>query len=108
MSGSGRRSAVGRPVAPPGPRQVSPGGSRPRGSPRPLSAMAIALHGTEVHLRGYGVILVFRIDTPDGDTEYWATSKGTMTPSEREQVATQSWTIETYHRGLQQFCGVER
>lgn len=79
-----------------------------RSGNRPLSEVAIAAHGTEVHLKGYGVILVFRIDTPDGDTEYWATSKLTMTPTEREQVATQSWQIETYHRGLTQFCGVER
>ncbi len=31
-----------------------------------------------------------------------------MQPVERERVAGQVWTIETYHRGLKQFCGVER
>ena len=30
---------------------------------------AIRNGGTRVHLKGYGFILVFRIDTPDGDTE---------------------------------------
>ena len=75
---------------------------------RPLSAVAIAPHGTQVHLKGYGFILVFRIDTPDGDTEYWATSVLTMTPAQRDEAARQIWTIEVYHRGLKQFCGVER
>ena len=31
-----------------------------------------------------------------------------MTPLEREQVAAQIWTIEVYHWGLKQFCGIER
>jgi hypothetical protein len=51
---------------------------------------------------------VFRIDTIDGDTEYWATSDLTMTMTERETVANQVWTIEVYHRGLKQHCGIER
>jgi putative transposase len=61
-----------------------------------------------VHLKGYGMVQVFRIDTPDGDTEYWATDVLRMTPSEREVEAGKVWTIEVYHRGLKQFCGVER
>ena len=77
---------------------------------RPLRELAeiIAEYGTRVHLKGYGFIVVFRIDTPDGDTEYWASSDLEMTMHEREQLAGQIWTIETYHRGLKQFCGVER
>lgn len=74
---------------------------------RPLQEVHISLDGTVVHLKGYGMILVFRIDTPDGDTEYWATSEVTMTPLERERLADQIWTIEVYHRGLKQFCGSE-
>jgi putative transposase len=74
---------------------------------RALSECAIREAGTRVHLKGYGFILVFRIDTADGDTEYWATSELTMTMDERERVANQVWTIETYHRGLKQYCGVE-
>ncbi|MEO5953189.1 MAG: transposase, partial [Chloroflexia bacterium] len=71
-------------------------------------AMVIALHGTRVHLKGYGFILVFWIDAPDGDTEYWATSDLTMKPEQREGLTGQIWTIEVYLRGLKQFCGVER
>ncbi len=87
-----------------GNRQVNPDGT----GNRALQACAISADGTVVHLKGYGMIQVFRIDTPDGATEYWATSDLTMTPGVREERAGQIWTIETYHRGLKQFCGVEQ
>jgi len=74
---------------------------------RPLPEAAIDTHGTVVHLKGHGMIRVFRIVPPDGDTEYWATSRLNMTTPEREQGARQSWAIENYHRGLKQYCGVE-
>jgi DDE superfamily endonuclease len=75
---------------------------------RALMDCEIAEDGTVVHLKGYGMITVFRIVTPDGATEYWATDILTMTPVEREVAADKVWTIEVYHRGLKQFCGVER
>jgi hypothetical protein len=87
-----------------GNRQVNPDGQ----GNRALAACAIAPDGTVMHLKGYGMIQVFRIDTPDGDMEYWATDLLTMTPLEREVEAGKVWTIEVYHRGLKQFCGVER
>jgi hypothetical protein len=62
---------------------------------RPLADCSIRNGGTRVHLKGYGFILVFRIDTPDGDTEYWATSDELMTMGERTSTARQIWTIET-------------
>jgi putative transposase len=70
--------------------------------------VAIAAQGTIVHLKGYGMVKVFRIVTVDGDTEHWATSNLTMESTTREVLADQVWTIEVYHRGLKQFCGVER
>jgi hypothetical protein len=85
-------------------RQVNPDGT----GNRALRECALSADGTVVHLKGYGLIQVFRIDTPDGDTEYWATDVLTLTPLEREHEAGQVWTIEEYHRGLKQFCGVER
>ena len=85
-------------------RQVNPDGT----GNRAVKDSGISPDGTVVHLKGYGMIQVFRIDTPDGDTEYWATDVLTMTPLERDAVAGQVWTIEVYHRGLKQFCGVER
>ena len=74
----------------------------------PVSELPISQHGTVVHLKGYGLIQVFRIDLPDGDTEYWATSDLDMTADGRTLRGRQSWAIENYHRGLKQFCGVER
>lgn len=85
-------------------RQVNPDGT----GNRALAECTIREAGTRVHLKGYGFILVFRIDTPDGDTEYWATSDLTMTMGERAEVAKQIWTIEQYHRGLKQQCAAER
>jgi hypothetical protein len=85
-------------------RLVNPDGN----GNRPVAQCAIRNGGTQVHLKGYGFILVFRIDTPDGDTEYWATDDLLMTMDERTTTARQIWTIETYHRDLKQFCGVER
>lgn len=86
-----------------GNRQVNPDG---KGN-RALQDCVIAETGTIVHLKGYGMILVFRIDTPDGDTEYWATNDLGIDAAERERLAGQVWTIEVYHRGLKQCCGVE-
>jgi putative transposase len=85
-------------------RLVNPDGS----GNRQLGECMIKNAGTRVHLKGYGFILVFRIDTPDGDTEYWATSDELMTMDERATTARQIWTIETYHRDIKQFCGIER
>ena len=87
-----------------GNRQVNPDGT----GNRALQDADIGADGRVVHLKGYGMIRVFRIVTPDGDTEYWATNDVTLSPFEREHMAEQVWTIETYHRGLKQFCGVER
>jgi len=61
-----------------------------------------------VNLRAYGFIRVFRIVSKDEDTEYWATDLLKMKETEREELGRQSWKIEEYHRGLKQFCGVER
>jgi putative transposase len=75
---------------------------------RSLDEVAIAASGTVLHLRGYGRVKVFRIDAPDGDTEYWATNDLAMEEMVRRQGAEVSFAIENYHRELKQFCGVER
>lgn len=64
--------------------------------------------GSVVHLEGYGFIRVFRIVSKDGDTDHWATNDLTMNELTRLMIAEQSWAIEHYHRGIKQFCGVER
>jgi hypothetical protein len=86
-----------------GNRLVTPADRRKRA----LDAVAIAAAGTIVHLQGYGLVRVFRIDTPDGVTEYWATNDLGMDELVRRQYAELGFQIENYHRELKQNCGVE-
>ncbi len=85
-------------------RLVNPDGT----GNRPLGEGAIAAGGTRVHLQGYGFIRAFRIVSPDGDTEHWATGDEAMDELTRLKYAEWAWGIEEYHRGLKQECGVER
>ena len=62
---------------------------------RQLAHGAIRHTGTYVHRTGYGSIQVFRVDTPDGDTEYWATNDVRMTMGQRTSMARQTWAMET-------------
>jgi putative transposase len=75
---------------------------------RPLHEVAIAAAGTVVHLKGYGFVKVFKIVTPDGDIDYWATNDLNLGELQRLQFAEFGWAIEEYHRGLKQCCGAER
>lgn len=75
---------------------------------RMLDEVAIAASGTVVHLQGYGLIKVFRIDAPDGDTEYWASDDLGMDVGMRRHYAEVGFAIENYHRELKQNCGVEK
>ena len=105
-------------------RQVDPD----RTGNRPLAHCAISAQGTVVHLKGYGMIKVFRIVSPHADTadtanpaptastaptasarvEYWATSDMAMDELRRLRLSEDAFAIETYHRGIKQFCGVEQ
>jgi Transposase DDE domain len=75
---------------------------------RPIREVWIPSHGLIVHLKGYGLIKVFKVAAPDGSIEYWATSDLTLTLEQCADNALQMWRIEEYHRGLKQFCGIER
>lgn len=75
---------------------------------RAVAASVIAARGTVVHLEGYGMIRVFRIVTPNGETEHWATNDEEMDELARLRYAEDAWGIEVYHRTLKQHCGVER
>lgn len=79
-----------------------------RGGPRPVARVESDTGGTIVRPKGHGPIRLFPIVAPDGDREYWATNDLQMTPLTRVRVAGYAWTIEHYHRGIKQFCGVER
>ena len=75
---------------------------------RTLDEVAISASGTRLHLKGYGMIKVFRIDAPNGDAEYWATNALGMDELVRREYAELGFQIENYHRDLKQFCGVEK
>ena len=74
----------------------------------PVAYVSTPSAGREVYLKGYGLIRLFTIVAPDGDSEWWATNDRSMRPLTRTRFAGYAWCIEHYHRGLKQCCGVER
>ncbi|MBI2184399.1 MAG: transposase [Thaumarchaeota archaeon] len=85
-------------------RLVSPD----RGRNVPISSIEILPDWRIVYLKGFGFIKVFRTVPKDGDAEYWATDDLSMKGQRREELSHQGWGIEVYHRGIKQYCGVER
>lgn len=75
---------------------------------RSVASVELPPQGAVVYLKGYGLIRLFLIVDSNGDREYWATNDLTMTPLMQVCFADYAWTIETYHRGIRQYCGVER
>jgi len=75
---------------------------------RSLNQIQLAETGTIVHFKGFGLIQVFRIVKTDNDIEYWASNDLQMSDLKRLKYAEIAWMIETYHRGIKQFCGIER
>lgn len=75
---------------------------------RPVCGVDFSEQADIVHLKGYGMIKVFRKVRKDDDFEYWATNDLQMNDLERLKYSEISWMIETYHRGIKQFCGAER
>mgnify|MGYP003334954618 CR=1 FL=1 len=69
---------------------------------------ALPEEGLVVHLRGFGFVRLFRIVYPDGGTEYWITNDLKMNSAKRAVLQDKAWGIEVYHRGLKQFCNIER
>ena len=84
-------------------RQVS---LRP-GELQGVSELSIPASGLTVHLRGYGLVKVFRTVDPHGNADYWATNRLDMTEAQRQVWANRAWLVEVYHRALKPFSGVE-
>jgi hypothetical protein len=78
------------------------------GEQQAVSTLTFPLTGVTVHLRGYGLVKVFRTVDPHGNADYWATSRLEMTEAQRNVLASRAWLIETYHRVLKQFTGIEQ
>lgn len=68
----------------------------------------IPAEGRRVHLKGYGMVRVFRTVARDGGAEHWATDELKMSEADRKELEGAGWGIESYHRALKQCCGVER
>ena len=85
-------------------RQVNPDDTRNR----PLGEAGIDETGTVVHLKGYGMIKVFKIVSKNGDIEYWATNALDMDVLRCVSLGEKTWGIEEYHREIKQYCGIER
>lgn len=75
---------------------------------RPVREVDLSEQGDTVHLKGYGLIKVFKIAGTDDGIEYWATDDLRMNDLERLKYSEISRMIETYHRGIKQFRGIER
>jgi hypothetical protein len=85
-------------------RQVNPEGK----GLKAISELEINEDGRVVWLKGFGQIKVFRLIDTNGNVEHWATNKIEMNDLERVKYASFSWQIEQYHRGIKQFCLIER
>lgn len=75
---------------------------------RAVSEIEISETGRVVWLKDFGLVKVFRIEATDGTKEHWATDKIEISELERVKYASYSWQIEQYHRGIKQFCLIER
>jgi hypothetical protein len=85
-------------------RQVNPQGT----GLKAVSSIEIGESGSLVWLKGFGEIKVFRLIDRDGNAQHWATNKIEMSDLERVKYASFSWQIEQFHRGIKQFCLIER
>lgn len=73
-----------------------------------LENIDIPAGGRHVHLRGYGLIKVFKSVANDGRVEYYGTSNTNLTAADVERIYGNRWQIEEYHRGLKQQCGIAK
>jgi hypothetical protein len=74
----------------------------------PVESLEISGEGLIVHLKGYGMIKIFKTVVRNDDVAYWGTNKLEMNELERLKVAEWAWMIEVYHHALKQCCGTEK
>jgi len=75
---------------------------------RHVSEIGIPESGRVVRLKGFGLVRVFRIVAEDGTGEHRVTSPVEMSDPERLKYAGYAWQIGHYHRGIRQYCLIER
>ena len=75
---------------------------------RAVSEVEVGGAGRVVWLEGFGLIRVFKTVAANGDVELWATNKVGMSDLEGVKWASFARAIENDHRGIKQFCLIER
>src|SRR5262249_61231076 len=73
-----------------------------------VHSRATRVAGRGVPLPGSGAIGGVRGVATIAPRDYWGRSDVQMAALTRLQYGEFSWRIEEYHRGIKQFCGVER
>jgi putative transposase len=61
-----------------------------------IREIEISTEGRIVHLKGYGMVKVFRTVARDGGDEHWATDDLEMSEQGREELEGSGWGIETF------------
>jgi DDE superfamily endonuclease len=79
-----------------------------RGPATPVAGLPVAASGTDAWLPEFGLVRVFRVVAPDGDTQHWFTNDPGLGDLGRLAYAEAAWSVEEYHRGLKQCTGVDR
>jgi len=74
----------------------------------PISSLTIPPQGLMVHLKGYGMIKLFRLVTTHGRTDYVGTSDLDATEESIKAFFGRRWSIEVLHRELKQTCGLSK
>jgi hypothetical protein len=54
------------------------------------------------------MVKIFKIVSQNGDTECWATNNLEIDDLGIVKYTEWNWAIENYHRGIKQYCGIER
>jgi putative transposase len=73
-----------------------------------LEELNIPNEGLTVHLKGYGLIKVFKQVSDERNFGYYATNDFNLSKSDVERIYSRRWKIEEYHQGLKQQCGVSK
>ena len=73
-----------------------------------MESLEIPDEGLRIHLRGYGWVTVFKFVAKNGCVDYITTNMSNPTREQIEKIVEARWSIEVYHRELQQICGIER
>ena len=73
-----------------------------------LEELTIPEEGLSLHLRGYGMVTVYKFVAKNGRIDFIATNMENPERMQIERIMKARGSIEVYHRELKQTCGIER